>query len=115
MTDEPNDIPLNAALHFPGGRTFPLVTAVINIGRQLESQLVLDDPRVSREHAQLRAVNGRYVIQDLNSTSGTFVNGERITRHALAPNDLISIGGIELTYTQDSPVTRRDLNDTITL
>jgi pSer/pThr/pTyr-binding forkhead associated (FHA) protein len=115
MSKDLDIIPQNAAFHFESGRTVPLVKLVISIGRQLENQLVLDDPRVSRDHAQLRAVKGEYVLSDLNSSSGTFVNGKRITQCVLYPNDVVSIGGIELTYTQDTSLTRRDLTDTITL
>ena len=115
MSEEMDIIPQNAAFHFESGRTIPLVKPVINIGRQLENELVLDGPRVSRYHAQLRAVHGQYVLLDLKSSSGTFVNGKRITQRTLNPNDVVSIGGIELTYTQDTPVTRRDLTDTLVL
>ena len=54
----PQSIPPNAYFAVEGGKTYPLDEAVINIGRMLDNHLVIDDPRVSRHHAQLRAVDG---------------------------------------------------------
>lgn len=98
-------IPLNAFLIIDGNRVFQLDQAVINIGRRLDNQLVLEDGRVSRVHAQLRAVRGRYVIFDLDSTGGTFVNGARIRQAALSPGDVISLSGVLLVYGQDEDET----------
>jgi pSer/pThr/pTyr-binding forkhead associated (FHA) protein len=78
----------------------------------LENQLVIDDPRVSRNHAQLRAIKGRFVLFDLNSTGGTFVNGQRTSQTVLYPGDVISLAGVALIFGQDNPPPRLDLNDT---
>lgn len=94
-------VPPNAFLIVDGTQIFPLTQTVVNIGRRLDNQLVIDDARVSRAHAQLRAVRGRYVIFDLNSTGGTFVNGESIRQYALQPGDVISLSGVPLVYGQD--------------
>jgi pSer/pThr/pTyr-binding forkhead associated (FHA) protein len=85
---------------------------VINIGRRLDNQLVIDDPRISRSHAQLRAIKGRFVIFDLNSTGGTFVNGERTSQSVMYPGDVISLAGVPLVYGQDNPPPRPDLAET---
>jgi len=69
-----------------------------NIGRRLDNQLVIDDPRVSRNHAQLRAIKGRFVVFDLNSTGGTFVNGQRASQTVLYPGDVISLAGVALIF-----------------
>ncbi len=105
-------IPENAFLVIEGRRVFPLTAPVINIGRRLENHLVIDDPRVSRQHAQLRAIRGRYVIFDLNSTGGTFVNGQRVNQSILYPGDVISLAGVTLIYGQDTSIPRTDLRDT---
>jgi hypothetical protein len=97
-TDEP---PPGAFLVVDGKRHFPLSLQVINIGRRLDNHLVLDDPHVSRTHAQLRSQRGKYVLVDLNSTGGTRVNGNVVRQHTLRPGDVITIAGIELTYGQD--------------
>jgi hypothetical protein len=105
-------IPDNAFIIINGRKVFPLKDRVINIGRRLENQLVIDDPRVSRTHAQLRAIKGRYVLFDLNSTGGTFINGQRTSQTALYPGDVISLAGVTLVFGQDNPPQRLDLKDT---
>jgi len=62
---------------------------------------VLSDPRVSRKHAQLRSSKGSYVIFDLNSTGGTYVNGKRITQQVLKPGDVISLAGVPIIYGEE--------------
>ncbi len=108
-------LPENAFLIVEGVKVFPLKEAVVNIGRRLENHLVIDDPRISRNHAQLRAINGRYVLFDLNSTGGTFVNGQRTSQTVLYPGDVISLAGVALIFGQDTPPPRLDLNDTLPL
>ncbi len=103
---EGNNIPENAFLIIEGVKVHQLSETVINIGRRLENQLVIDDPRVSRNHAQLRAIKGRFVLFDLNSTGGTFVNGQRTSQTVLYPGDVISLAGVALIFGQDNPPPR---------
>jgi pSer/pThr/pTyr-binding forkhead associated (FHA) protein len=111
--DENNEkIPENAFLIVEGVKVFPLKDPVVNIGRRLENHLVIDDPRISRNHSQLRAINGRYVLFDLNSTGGSFVNGQRTSQTVLYPGDVISLAGVALIFGQDNPPPRPDLKDT---
>jgi len=105
-------IPENAFLIVEGVKVYPLKESVINVGRRMENHLVIDDPRISRNHAQLRAINGRYVLFDLNSTGGTFVNGQRTSQTVLYPGDVISLAGVALIFGQDNPPPRPDLNET---
>jgi hypothetical protein len=107
-----DSIPENAFLIIEGVRVHPLKEAVINIGRRLENHLVIDDPRISRNHAQLRAIKGRFVLFDLNSTGGTFVNGQRTSQTVLYPGDVISLAGVALIFGQDNPPPRPDLAET---
>jgi len=62
------------------------------IGRQPESNLIVRDSRVSRAHARILIENGEYVLEDLASRHGTFVNGKRIARQVLANSDKIEFG-----------------------
>src|SRR5271165_3666136 len=63
------------------------------VGRRTDRDLVLTDPRVSREHAQFMRENDGIYIEDLNSRQGTFVNGERMTeRRKLLRNDRLEFG-----------------------
>lgn len=105
-TPEEETIPPNAFLILNGVKIVPLTRPVINVGRRLDNHVVLDDPRVSRNHAQLRAIKGHYVIFDLNSTGGTYVNNQRVRQSVLYPGDVISLAGVTLIYGQDLPVTR---------
>ena len=105
-------IPNNAFLIVHGTKVFPLTKVVVNIGRRMENDLTIDDPRVSRNHAQLRVVNGRYVIFDLNSTGGTYVNSQRSHQSVLYPGDVISLAGVPLIFGQDNPPRRSDLRET---
>jgi hypothetical protein len=113
--EEHSTLPENAFLIVEGVKVFPLKLPVINIGRRLDNQLVIDDPRVSRNHAQLRAIKGRFVVFDLNSTGGTFVNGQRASQTVLYPGDVISLAGVALIFGQDNPPPRPDLKDTAPL
>jgi len=99
----PEIIPSNAFLILHGTQVVPLNQSVVNIGRRLDNHVVIDDPRVSRTHAQLRVVRGRYVIFDLNSSGGTYVNGQRANQSVLYPGDVISLAGVTLIFGQDLP------------
>jgi pSer/pThr/pTyr-binding forkhead associated (FHA) protein len=111
-SEEADNIPENAFLIVEGVKVHPLTESVVNIGRRLENQLVIDDPRVSRNHAQLRAIKGRFVLFDLNSTGGTFVNGQRTSQTVLYPGDVISLAGVALIFGQDNPPPRPDMAGT---
>jgi len=112
-TSYSQSIPSNAVFVMEGGRSYPLDQASINIGRMLDNDLVIDDPRVSRHHAQLRAVDGHFVLLDTNSTGGIFINGRRVTQSVLYPNDSISLAGVILIFHQDEPPPRPDLAETM--
>jgi hypothetical protein len=114
-TEEPDNIPENAFLIVEGVKVHPLTESVVNSGRRLENQLVIDDPRVSRNLAQLRAIKGRFVLFDLNSTGGTLVNGQRTSQTVLYPGDVISLAGVALIFGQDNPPPRPDLAGTAPL
>ena len=62
------------------------------IGRQAGNELTLRDSRVSRQQAQITDVNGTMVLEDMGSSHGTFVNGEKILRHELKASDQIDFG-----------------------
>lgn len=66
------------------------------LGRGAETAVHLPHPQVSAEHAQLRREQGQYVIQDLGSSAGTFVNGQLVSQQALREGDVIRIGPNQL-------------------
>lgn len=99
--DGENQVPNNAFLIIDGVKILPLTHPVVNIGRRADNHVVIDDVRVSRLHAQVRATKGHYQIFDLDSTGGTFVNGVRLAQTTLYPGDVISLAGVDLVYSQD--------------
>jgi hypothetical protein len=103
ISSHSGNIPANAFLVMDGHKTIPLDVPVVNIGRRLNNQVIINDKRVSRTHAQLRAAKGRFTLFDLNSSGGTFVNGRRIVQSILYPGDVISLAGVTLIYGMDLP------------
>lgn len=91
-----------AFLILDGRRTITLSETVVTLGRRLDNHIIIDDPRVSRKHAQLRLRFGHYVVYNLSSTAGTSVNGQRIEECVLQPGDVISLGGVPIIYGEDS-------------
>lgn len=96
----PPDSPPKAWLLLTTGQSFPLTHAVVRIGRALDNDLILEDPRVSRYHAQLRLRYGRYMLEDTGSSGGTQVNGYPVREVMLRSGDLISLGGYTLIYSE---------------
>jgi predicted component of type VI protein secretion system len=65
----------------------------MTIGRDLSNDMVINDVEVSRKHMRLLLQGEHYQIEDLGSTNGSFINGQRLTSiHVLVPGDLISLG-----------------------
>ncbi len=106
---ESRGLPEVAFLIINGDQHLVLDQPVITIGRADSNQLVLNDPRVSRLHAQLRIIDGIFHIFDLDSTGGTLVNGKLIQQAALVPGDVIDIGDVSMVYGEEFPA----LDDTI--
>jgi sigma-B regulation protein RsbU (phosphoserine phosphatase) len=76
------------------------------IGRLGDNELLLRDNRISRHQAQIVEEDNQFFLEDLESRHGTFVNGEKITRHRLQPNDRIEFGVTEsfvLVFSSDQP------------
>lgn len=100
--DEPTLVPAgNPSLILYGGRIIELNQSVINIGRKASNHIIISDPRVSRVHAQLRRIKEEYMVFDVDSAGGTFINSERIQSHVLRPGDVISLAGYTMIFTTD--------------
>ncbi len=82
------------------GKIYPLEGPEITIGRESTNSISINDVEVSRKHARMDLRGTSYVIQDLGSTNGTFVNGQRVTiPQVLNPGDSVSFGeGSVLSY-----------------
>jgi hypothetical protein len=82
------------------GRVFTLGEPVVRLGRALSNDVILDDRRVSRRHAQLRWRAGIYHVSDMGSSGGTTVNGRPVRRGeeiSLGDGDVVSLAGLALT------------------
>ena len=80
-------------LVLPTGQRVVLGEFVLTIGRLPECTITLADTNVSRKHAEVRPDGAGFLLSDLGSTNGTFVNGVRITQHELSDGDVITFGG----------------------
>ena len=75
-----------------GGRSWPVETEKVVIGRGEDCDVVLTERQVSRRHAQIRRLDSQYVLEDLGSRNGTYVNGREVTGpHILQDGDEIQI------------------------
>ena len=75
------------------GQAFALNKSIITIGREAGNDIVLESPQISRYHTRLTLQGGVYVVEDLGSTNGTFLNGQRVSRPTpVTTGDLIGVG-----------------------
>src|SRR5438034_517780 len=81
------------------GQRLSVKTPVVNIGRADYNDLVVPDPSVSTSHAKLQRREGVWVLVDLDSTNGTFVDGEQVKGEApLAPGATVRLGDVQLVF-----------------
>jgi FHA domain len=86
----------------PDGRAGPSyhLGMLVTIGRTPDNEIAIELPEVSRRHARLAFTEGGYVLQDLNSNNGTYLNGERTSEARLQDGDQIQIGPILFIFTE---------------
>ncbi|MBN1320148.1 MAG: FHA domain-containing protein [Thermoleophilia bacterium] len=80
------------------GEVIALGGDVLTIGRSPHSDLFLDDVTVSRHHARILVDGAGFLVEDLNSLNGTYVNRKRIERHQLSDGDELQIGKFKLAF-----------------
>ena len=99
-----------------GRRHISLLQAVVSVGRAVDNDVIIENPRVSRHHAQLRLRYGRYVLYDLGGPGGTQINSYPVEECVLHSGDVVSFGGVEVIYGEDpaGPVPPRADGDTPT-
>src|SRR6201998_776782 len=109
--------PISGITSDPGSGVFPSLIYVqgneqrsivmnrtpFSVGRKVDKDLVIPDPRVSRDHALIVAENGDFFVVDQGSKHGTYVNGERIQRQRLQRNDRVEFGVRDVAYVIFSP------------
>ena len=74
----------------------------VTMGRDKVSSIVLDDTECSRIHCAIRYWDDCFVIRDMNSSNGTFLNGKKIDVAKLSPGDVVKIGNTELTASAEA-------------
>lgn len=75
------------------GKVYELLQDELTIGRDINNGVVINDPEISRRHSRLRAQADSFTIEDLGSTNGTFVNGQRLMGpHMLRPGEVVMLG-----------------------
>jgi sigma-B regulation protein RsbU (phosphoserine phosphatase) len=84
-------------------RVINLDHSPFTVGRKVDKDLVIADPRVSRDHALIVSENGAFSVVDQGSKHGTFVNGERVERRVLERNDRLEFGVREVAYVIFNP------------
>ncbi|HUF37220.1 MAG TPA: FHA domain-containing protein [Anaerolineales bacterium] len=90
--------PKKAFIILNGADIYALIKPVTNLGRMEDNDVVLSSAHVSRYHAQIRRVGEAHLVVDLNSTSGTSVNGQPVSERLLSPGDVISLAGVPIIY-----------------
>jgi hypothetical protein len=95
---EPSDtLPILTIVSGPAaGKRLPLLPITMTLGREVDNNIEIKDIDVARYHARISFEGGHYTIQDLEGSSGTFVDGQRISRAILAPGSSIRVGNSEL-------------------
>jgi hypothetical protein len=100
---EPEEAPVtrpSSPLLVLNGDTYAVLRSPTRVGRLADNDIVLDDKRVSRHHAELTGNGARWVLRDVGSTNGTAVNGKIVKEAVLKSGDTISLGGLEVTWEQ---------------
>jgi hypothetical protein len=80
-----------------GGTAYPLVRAITRLGRGSDTDIRIEDPGASRNHCEI-VLGSPVLVRDLNSTNGTFVNGQKISQVEVADGTAIMIGTTQLVF-----------------
>ena len=85
-------------------KEIPLNKEQITIGRRPNNDIQIDNLAISGEHARIVTILNDSFLEDLNSTNGTLVNGQAITRHVLKNNDAVELGKYKLKFMSETAV-----------
>ena len=90
-----------------------LTQGSLNIGRNKDNQLRIDDPAVSNHHAKIVTVFDSSYVEDCKSTNGTFVNGKQVKTHTLHNGDVLTIGHYQILFQSEHAAPQHDVNSTM--
>jgi hypothetical protein len=91
-------MPASGVLVLTDGQRLAVAGAPVTIGRLPDCDVQVHDANVSRQHAEIRFSDGRHIVNDLQSTNGTRVNGVPISSHTLSYGDIITVGATTMRY-----------------
>lgn len=107
MADNKKETKEQGAYLVINNQVFPLNKDRVTIGRKLDNDLVIQDPLVSRNHAAIHAEHGKFIIYDLESTGGTYLNNKKIDQSALYSGDIILLANVALMFVNDTNISSR--------
>jgi len=82
------------------GNSYPISSRGLSMGRAEDRDVVIPDPAASRHHGQISLQSGEYVLRDMGSANGVFVNAVRVRECTLADGDIVRIGNTEMRFTR---------------
>ncbi|HOX55763.1 MAG TPA: FHA domain-containing protein [Candidatus Paceibacterota bacterium] len=99
------------------GRSQELKLDKTTIGRVEDNTFQIAEPSVSSHHCEVVLRGSEVVVRDLNSTNGTFINGERVTESVLKPGQILRLGQIEMRFETDAPAapSKKPLDHTLVM
>ena len=99
------------------GRTQELKVDKTTIGRLEDNTFQIAEASVSSHHCEVLLRGNDVVVRDLNSTNGTFINGEKVTEKAIKPGQILRLGQVELRLETDAPAapTKKHLDQTLVM
>jgi len=89
------------------GSRFPIYKEIITIGRLENNDVCLEDPLISKHHARVISRGDAYLIEDLGSSNGTIVNGQKVSAHVLSDGEVIYLGNTTLTFWSGAEVVEK--------
>ncbi len=97
------------------GTRFKLEGDAFGVGRDASNRIQIHDTEVSRQHAELRRIDDAFVLTDLNSSNGSYVNGRRVQQHRLSSGDHVQVGSTLMLYTGPAEAPTEDLRGKISI
>jgi len=99
------------------GRTHDLIVDKTTIGRVEDNTFQIAEPSVSSHHCEVLLRGKDVVIKDLNSTNGTFINGEKVTESPIKPGQILRLGQVEMRLETETPPTssKKPLDQTMVM
>lgn len=94
---------------------YELDQEMISIGRKSDNDIQIDNPAISGHHAKILTILNDSFLEDLSSTNGTYINGNKIVKHALNPDDVITIGKHKLKYVNEAAAAGGDFEKTMVI